>query len=179
MQIAALSPTVIRPTFASPPPAAPSAPADSVEINAVGRFLVKTGNGLAKMGGTGGMLLGGALGLGLALATGTTSLIYPLMGAGMLGLEGWSAREAQRVLDKGVSSPEFQQRAKRGSELSPAGSASHLMTAITGVGGIALGWAVAGGPAGLVVGAPIALAGAMFWGYQAGKAERVIFRQHP
>jgi len=179
MQIAALSPTVIRPTFSAPPPAPPSAPADSVEINPVGRFLVKTGNGLAKMGGTGGMLLGGALGLGVALATGTTSLLFPIMGAGMLGLEGWSAREAQRVLDKGVSSPEFRDRARHGSELSPAGSASHLMTAITGVGGIALGFAIGGGPVGLLIGAPIAMAGAMFWGYQAGKAERVIFQQHP
>ena len=189
MKLKTFSPTVISQHKLQPKPAqAPQPPTSDPVQEAVDRLPVlskvalATGDALAKLGGGGCALAGGALGFAATLTPAGSGLgIVPVAAGAIFGyLEGWDAAGAQKAWDGGPSSADWQRRAKSDvrppRSLTTAGAGSHFLTAAAFLGGMAAGTAAFGtsSPIGLLTGVGAAAISAVVMGSAAGKAEQAL-----
>lgn len=158
----------------APAPAAQPAPADKVQLSGGGKALLATGNGLAKIGGFGGLAAGAGAGVLLNLALGGGGLTFPVMGALALGWLAADAHGAKNALAAGVASPEYQQRAHAHRSLTPIAPAAHLASAVIGTTAMGLGLGLVGGTPGLLLGVGAALVAAVGCEFAGHKAEQAL-----
>ncbi len=182
-----------RPASGGTPTPPPSGGSDAVQeaidkLPVLSKVALATGNGLAKLGGGGCALAGGALGYALThtpIASGM-GLGPALVFAGFGYLEGWDAAGAQQAWNNGPTSDEWQRRVgnpgRPPRSLTTAGAGAHFLTAAAFIAGTAAGAAAFGtsGPAGLITGVGTAMVSAVVMGRAAGTAERnLLWAKYP
>lgn len=160
---------------ASTPPAA-GAPTDKVDLSGLQglpKFLVKTGEVMAKLGGWGGAAVGA--GLGLAIAGGPSGgLLLPVLSAFLIGSDCAKARQGQQNLDKGAAG--MLDAAARGEAVTPARGAASAVTICACMAELAAGFTLGGLP-GLLVAMPAMLGTAYVMGRAGAQAESAALSQ--
>jgi hypothetical protein len=176
---------VIQPSTYAPLPQRASAPAtqtppqqptDQIDLSGLQglqKFLVKTGEGMAKIGGWGGAAVGA--GLGVAINGGLSGgLFLPVITAFLIGTDCAKARQGAQNLDKGAAG--LLEAAGRGEAITPARGAASAVTICACMAELAAGYTLGGLP-GLLVAMPAMLGTAYVMGRAAGQAESYVLDQ--
>lgn len=167
-----------RPAVASTTSAAqtPAQPADAVDLSnlkGLPSLLNKTGEGMAKLGGWGGALVGGGLGI-LGQGGLHGGFMMPLLGAFLIGTDCAKARQGSENLKKGGSA--IMDAALKGQAITPARGAASAVTIVACVGELAAGFALAGLP-GMFIAMPAMLGTAYVMGRAASVADNEALTQ--